>query len=81
MYKHSNRLACLAAGVALAVAACGDDPTGTNSGDQLTAVEVQALFTALGSSLWNKPRCITDFSSASKSRPAASQWRLNTSIL
>ena len=50
MYKHSNRLVCLAAGLALAVAACGDDPTGTNSGDQLTTLEVQALFRALGSS-------------------------------
>ena len=32
----------------MALAACGGDPTGTNSGDPLDDVEIQALFNALG---------------------------------
>ncbi len=48
MRKHSIRLSGLVAGLAITVAACGGDPTGTNSGDALTALEVQAVFGALG---------------------------------
>lgn len=38
-----------AAGLTMAVAACGGDgPTGSNSGDELTQTEIQALFNELG---------------------------------
>jgi len=38
----------LAVGLALTLAACGGDPLGVNSGDELTDTEIQAVFNALG---------------------------------
>ena len=35
--------------MALTVVACGDDPTGVNSGDELTSAEVAAVMAAFGS--------------------------------
>jgi hypothetical protein len=41
-------MATLAAGLALTLAACGDDPVGVNSGDELSDAEIQAIFNAFG---------------------------------
>jgi hypothetical protein len=38
----------MAIGLALTLAACGGDPVGVNSGDELTDTEIQAIFNAFG---------------------------------
>ncbi len=38
----------LAVGLALTLSACGDDPMGVNSGDELSDAEIQAIFNAFG---------------------------------
>jgi hypothetical protein len=45
--RGQPRFWCATALIAL-LAACGGDPTGTNSGDQLTNEEIQALFNVMG---------------------------------
>lgn len=49
MRKMSSSFIGLATALALTVAACGDDPTGVNSGDELSSVEVAAVIAAFGS--------------------------------
>lgn len=49
MRKMSSVLIGLTTTLALTVAACGGDPTGVDSGDQLTATEVAAVLAAFGS--------------------------------
>ena len=49
MRKSFKSVARLSTGLLL-MAACSGDPTGTNSGDPLTAGEIQALFNELGAS-------------------------------
>jgi hypothetical protein len=51
MRKKSSGFICLTAAVALTVGACSDDPTGVNSGDPLTAGEIEALMAAFSSAL------------------------------
>jgi len=41
----------LAVGLALTMAACGGDPVGVNSGDELSDTEIQAIFNAFGGAL------------------------------
>lgn len=67
MRRFTKGLACLAAGFALVFAACGEDtPTGTNSGDQLTEAEIQALFNELSGAFSE-----TNVFSVSQGAPAA----------
>ena len=49
MRKRSSGFTCLTTAAALIVAACGGDPTGVNSGDQLTSAELAAVIGAFGS--------------------------------
>ena len=49
MRKMSTSLVGLTTALTLTVVACGDDPTGVTSGDELTSTEVAAVLAALGS--------------------------------
>lgn len=48
MHKCASRFNGLVVGITFVLAACGGDPTGTNSGDPLTNTEALAIFEALG---------------------------------
>jgi hypothetical protein len=48
MQRYRSSVFGLAIGLALAIAACGGDPMGVNSGDHLTDAEIQAVFNAFG---------------------------------
>ena len=49
MRKMSSSLIGLTTALTLTVVACGDDPTGVTSGDELTTTEVTAVLAALSS--------------------------------
>jgi hypothetical protein len=51
MKRFAKSISVLAASSMLALAACGDDPTGVNSGDQLTEAEIQALLNHVGEAI------------------------------
>ncbi len=53
MDKYVGRLSSLAAVLSLALAACGGDPVGINSGDELSDDEIQAVFNAFGGAFTN----------------------------
>lgn len=49
--RYSRFISVSIAGLALTVAACGDNPLGVNSGDALSDAEIQALFNQMGDAL------------------------------
>jgi hypothetical protein len=51
MKKHIRIISGLATALSLTLSACGDDPLGVNSGDELSDAEIQALFNQLGEAL------------------------------
>jgi len=51
MKRYVRFISGLAAPVALFMAACGGDPVGVNSGDELTNAEIQALLNAWGAAV------------------------------
>ena len=48
MQRYQRSMSGLAVGLALTLAACGGDPVGVNSGDELTDAEIQAIFNVFG---------------------------------
>ena len=51
MQRYHRSMSGLAVGLALTMAACGGDPVGVNSGDELSDTEIQAIFNAFGGAL------------------------------
>lgn len=53
MKSNQKWIASLAVGLALTLAACGDNPVGVNSGDELSDAEIQAVFNAFSGAFSN----------------------------
>ncbi len=51
MYSYQKSISGLVTGLALTLTACGGDPMGVNSGDELTDTEIQAVFNAFGNAV------------------------------
>ena len=51
MQRYQKAMSGLAAGLALTLAACGGDPVGVNSGDELTDAEIQTVFDAFSGAI------------------------------
>jgi len=51
MRTYHKLMSGLAVGLALSLTACGDNPVGINSGDELTDTEIQAIFNAFGGAM------------------------------
>jgi hypothetical protein len=51
MQRYQKSMSGLALGLALTMAACGGDPLGVNSGDELSDTEIQAIFNAFSGAL------------------------------
>ena len=53
MQRYHKSITGLVVGLVLTLAACGDDPMGVNSGDELTDAEIQAIFNEFGEAFSN----------------------------
>ena len=60
MNRYHKAMSGLAVGLALSLAACGGDPVGVNSGDELSDAEIQAIFNAFGGAFGSVDASSTD---------------------